>query len=177
MPFLPVLRREILIKSYDIGRCWWLSIDYLNCQIARYRGNLNNLKYGCQRLWLYFQLCLPCICLCPRVSFDEGHSWDKYGFTLLPLFVDGALVEAGVETHIMTWVFPYCGREETGDLCSPSFIDSAFPWGIQEVISSQSKSFLIYEMELFKFALIKSQSYWQNHRNSSPNWLEIFLTI
>ncbi|XP_027785961.2 VPS10 domain-containing receptor SorCS3 [Marmota flaviventris] len=36
------------------------------------------------------------------VSFDEGHSWDKYSFTLLPLFVDGALVEAGVETHIMT---------------------------------------------------------------------------
>ncbi|KAL6088397.1 hypothetical protein STEG23_009464 [Scotinomys teguina] len=36
------------------------------------------------------------------VSFDEGHSWNKYGFTLLPLFVDGALVEAGVETHIMT---------------------------------------------------------------------------
>ncbi|NP_001099837.2 VPS10 domain-containing receptor SorCS3 precursor [Rattus norvegicus] len=36
------------------------------------------------------------------VSFDEGHSWDKYGFTLLPLFVDGALVEAGIETHIMT---------------------------------------------------------------------------
>ncbi|EGW13924.1 VPS10 domain-containing receptor SorCS3 [Cricetulus griseus] len=36
------------------------------------------------------------------VSFDEGHSWSKYGFTLLPLFVDGALVEAGVETHIMT---------------------------------------------------------------------------
>ncbi|XP_054378807.1 VPS10 domain-containing receptor SorCS3 isoform X2 [Pongo abelii] len=36
------------------------------------------------------------------VSFDEGHSWDKYGFTSFPLFVDGALVEAGMETHIMT---------------------------------------------------------------------------
>nr|XP_045217422.1 VPS10 domain-containing receptor SorCS3 isoform X2 [Macaca fascicularis] len=36
------------------------------------------------------------------VSFDEGHSWDKYGFTSVPLFVDGALVEAGMETHIMT---------------------------------------------------------------------------
>uniref|UniRef100_A0A8I3S5B0 VPS10 domain-containing receptor SorCS3 n=1 Tax=Canis lupus familiaris TaxID=9615 RepID=A0A8I3S5B0_CANLF len=36
------------------------------------------------------------------VSFDEGHSWDKYGFTSVPLFVDGALVEAGVETQIMT---------------------------------------------------------------------------
>ncbi|XP_019484722.1 PREDICTED: VPS10 domain-containing receptor SorCS3-like [Hipposideros armiger] len=36
------------------------------------------------------------------VSFDEGHSWDKYGFTSVPLFVDGALVEAGMETQIMT---------------------------------------------------------------------------
>ncbi|XP_045884054.1 VPS10 domain-containing receptor SorCS3 isoform X2 [Meles meles] len=36
------------------------------------------------------------------VSFDEGHSWEKYGFTSVPLFVDGALVEAGVETQIMT---------------------------------------------------------------------------
>ncbi|XP_029101458.1 VPS10 domain-containing receptor SorCS3 [Monodon monoceros] len=36
------------------------------------------------------------------VSFDEGHSWNKYGFTSVPLFVDGALVEAGVETQIMT---------------------------------------------------------------------------
>ncbi|XP_054546185.1 VPS10 domain-containing receptor SorCS3 [Talpa occidentalis] len=36
------------------------------------------------------------------VSFDEGHSWDKYAFTTAPLFVDGALVEAGVGTQIMT---------------------------------------------------------------------------
>ncbi|KAF6111579.1 sortilin related VPS10 domain containing receptor 3 [Phyllostomus discolor] len=36
------------------------------------------------------------------VSFNEGHSWDKYAFTSVPLFVDGALVEAGVENQIMT---------------------------------------------------------------------------
>uniref|UniRef100_F7ETM3 VPS10 domain-containing receptor SorCS3 n=2 Tax=Ornithorhynchus anatinus TaxID=9258 RepID=F7ETM3_ORNAN len=36
------------------------------------------------------------------VSFDEGNSWSKYGFTTSPLFVDGSLVEPGVETQIMT---------------------------------------------------------------------------
>uniref|UniRef100_A0A8D0W1W2 PKD domain-containing protein n=1 Tax=Sus scrofa TaxID=9823 RepID=A0A8D0W1W2_PIG len=52
------------------------------------------------------------------VSFDEGHSWDKYGFTSLPLFVDGALVEAGVETQIMT---DY-GYERHGESqCVPAF--------------------------------------------------------
>ncbi|GAB5578767.1 VPS10 domain-containing receptor SorCS3 [Prionailurus iriomotensis] len=45
---------------------------------------------------------LPVRHLWDTVSFDEGHSWDKYGFTSVPLFVDGALVEAGVETQIMT---------------------------------------------------------------------------
>ncbi|XP_040294159.1 VPS10 domain-containing receptor SorCS3 [Bufo bufo] len=36
------------------------------------------------------------------LSFDEGRSWSKYGFTSAPLFVDGALVEPGVENQIMT---------------------------------------------------------------------------
>uniref|UniRef100_A0A5F8HH65 Sortilin related VPS10 domain containing receptor 3 n=1 Tax=Monodelphis domestica TaxID=13616 RepID=A0A5F8HH65_MONDO len=36
------------------------------------------------------------------VSFDEGSSWDKYGFTSAPLFVDGSLVDPGVESQIMT---------------------------------------------------------------------------
>ncbi|XP_053307005.1 VPS10 domain-containing receptor SorCS3 [Spea bombifrons] len=36
------------------------------------------------------------------LSFDEGRSWSKYGFTTSPLFVDGALVEPGLENHIMT---------------------------------------------------------------------------
>ncbi|KAF7253641.1 VPS10 domain-containing receptor SorCS3 [Varanus komodoensis] len=36
------------------------------------------------------------------VSFDEGRTWNKYGFTSAPLFVDGSLVEPGIETQIMT---------------------------------------------------------------------------
>uniref|UniRef100_A0A7M4F1S9 VPS10 domain-containing receptor SorCS3 n=1 Tax=Crocodylus porosus TaxID=8502 RepID=A0A7M4F1S9_CROPO len=36
------------------------------------------------------------------VSFDEGRSWSKYSFTPTPLFVDGSLVDPGIETQIMT---------------------------------------------------------------------------
>ncbi|XP_039337917.1 VPS10 domain-containing receptor SorCS3 isoform X5 [Mauremys reevesii] len=36
------------------------------------------------------------------VSFDEGRSWNKYAFTSTPLFVDGSLVEPGIETQLMT---------------------------------------------------------------------------
>ncbi|NXS55210.1 SORC3 protein, partial [Brachypteracias leptosomus] len=36
------------------------------------------------------------------VSFDEGRSWNKYSFTSTPLFVDGSLVDPGIETQIMT---------------------------------------------------------------------------
>uniref|UniRef100_A0A8C3RAG9 Sortilin related VPS10 domain containing receptor 3 n=1 Tax=Cyanoderma ruficeps TaxID=181631 RepID=A0A8C3RAG9_9PASS len=36
------------------------------------------------------------------VSFDEGRSWIKYSFTSTPLFVDGSLVDPGIETQIMT---------------------------------------------------------------------------
>uniref|UniRef100_A0A8C9NUG9 VPS10 domain-containing receptor SorCS3 n=1 Tax=Serinus canaria TaxID=9135 RepID=A0A8C9NUG9_SERCA len=36
------------------------------------------------------------------VSFDEGRSWTKYSFTSTPLFVDGSLVDPGIETQIMT---------------------------------------------------------------------------
>lgn len=96
----------VLIKSHNnIGRCGTLiPIDNPNCQKGRYRGEFNHLKTGCKIVWFYFQLSLPSTCFQPRVSFDEGHSWNKYGFTSVPLFVDGALVEAGVETQIMTWV-------------------------------------------------------------------------
>lgn len=37
-----------------------------------------------------------------RLSFDEGHIWNKYSFTNTPLFVDGVLGEPGEETLIMT---------------------------------------------------------------------------
>ncbi|KAJ7402000.1 hypothetical protein BTVI_90369 [Pitangus sulphuratus] len=36
------------------------------------------------------------------MSFDEGRSWSKYSFTSTPLFVDGSLVDPGIETQIMT---------------------------------------------------------------------------
>ncbi|XP_065699342.1 VPS10 domain-containing receptor SorCS3 [Patagioenas fasciata] len=36
------------------------------------------------------------------VSFDEGRSWSKYSFTSTPLFVDGSLVDPGIDTQIMT---------------------------------------------------------------------------
>ncbi|KFP90017.1 VPS10 domain-containing receptor SorCS3, partial [Apaloderma vittatum] len=36
------------------------------------------------------------------VSFDEGRSWGKYSFTSTPLFVDGSLIDPGIETQIMT---------------------------------------------------------------------------
>lgn len=76
--------------------------DNPNCQRARQRGEFDNLENGGRRVWFYFQLPLSCTCVSRRVSFDEGHSWDKYAFTSVPLFVDGALVEAGVENQIMT---------------------------------------------------------------------------
>uniref|UniRef100_A0A5S6L3U2 Charged multivesicular body protein 2b n=2 Tax=Xenopus tropicalis TaxID=8364 RepID=A0A5S6L3U2_XENTR len=37
-----------------------------------------------------------------HLCFDEGRSWNKYAFTSVPLFVDGALIEPGLENHIMT---------------------------------------------------------------------------
>uniref|UniRef100_A0A4W5RMV0 Sortilin related VPS10 domain containing receptor 1 n=1 Tax=Hucho hucho TaxID=62062 RepID=A0A4W5RMV0_9TELE len=36
------------------------------------------------------------------MSFDEGRHWNKYSFTMSPLFVDGLLGEPGEETLIMT---------------------------------------------------------------------------
>ena len=110
----PKSGNAVLIKSHNnMGRCWRLKpIDNPHCQKARYRGKFNNLKNGYRRVWLYFQLSFLCTCFQHRVSFDEGHSWDKYGFTSVPLFVDGALVEAGMETHIMTWVLLLLWQEE-----------------------------------------------------------------
>ena len=118
----------IFIKSLNnIERCWRLmSIDNPDCH--KIRGEFNNLKNSCERVWFSLQLSLPCSCFQPRVSFDEGHSWDKYGFTSVPLFVDGALVEAGVETQIMTWVL-LCGWEESRGLVSASTEAVGFPQG------------------------------------------------
>uniref|UniRef100_A0A8C8HG41 PKD domain-containing protein n=1 Tax=Oncorhynchus tshawytscha TaxID=74940 RepID=A0A8C8HG41_ONCTS len=37
-----------------------------------------------------------------QISFDEGRQWTRHSFSLVPLFVDGMLVEAGTENQIMT---------------------------------------------------------------------------
>ena len=37
-----------------------------------------------------------------RVSFDEGRQWDQHSFSMVPLFVDGVLVEPGIDSQIMT---------------------------------------------------------------------------
>uniref|UniRef100_A0A8C9FY82 VPS10 domain-containing protein n=1 Tax=Pavo cristatus TaxID=9049 RepID=A0A8C9FY82_PAVCR len=55
---------------------------------------------GCSRVSLF--MCINLVCFYPRVSFDEGRSWSKYSFTSTPLFVDGSLVDPGIETQIMT---------------------------------------------------------------------------
>ncbi|RXM27121.1 VPS10 domain-containing receptor SorCS3 [Acipenser ruthenus] len=46
------------------------------------------------------------------ISFDEGKQWIKYSFTLAPLFVDGVLVEPGMESQIMTFFGHFSHRSE-----------------------------------------------------------------
>ncbi|KAG2462724.1 SORC1 protein, partial [Polypterus senegalus] len=46
------------------------------------------------------------------ISFDEGKQWSKYSFTLIPLFVDGVLVEPGTENQIMTFFGHFSHRSE-----------------------------------------------------------------
>lgn len=55
---------------------------------------------SCSRVNLFMYINLVCFYL--RVSFDEGRSWSKYSFTSTPLFVDGSLVDPGIDTQIMT---------------------------------------------------------------------------
>ncbi|XP_056136544.1 VPS10 domain-containing receptor SorCS3 [Lampris incognitus] len=46
------------------------------------------------------------------VSFDEGRQWTQHSFSLVPLFVDGTLVEAGAENQIMTFFGHFSHRSE-----------------------------------------------------------------
>ncbi|KAM6941368.1 VPS10 domain-containing receptor SorCS3 [Lycodopsis pacificus] len=46
------------------------------------------------------------------VSFDEGRQWTQHSFSLVPLFVDGVLVEAGAENQIMTFFGHFSHRSE-----------------------------------------------------------------
>ncbi|KAL4625023.1 VPS10 domain-containing receptor SorCS3-like [Arapaima gigas] len=46
------------------------------------------------------------------LSFDEGRRWEKHSFSLVPLFVDGVLVEPGIENHVMTFFGHFSHRSE-----------------------------------------------------------------
>ncbi|CAK6953117.1 VPS10 domain-containing receptor SorCS1-like [Scomber scombrus] len=46
------------------------------------------------------------------LSFDEGRNWDKYSFTISPLYVDGVLGEPGEDTLIMTIFGHFSHRSE-----------------------------------------------------------------
>lgn len=124
-------------------------IDNPDCQRARYEVEFNNLKIGCKNCSL-ISIVFPITCLQPRVSFDEGHSWDKYGFTSVPLFVDGALVEAGVETQIMTWVLLFWKVKET-ERPEPKYL---FQRTLHHDFLSLGQSILICKMRMLMLAFI-----------------------
>ncbi|XP_048104453.1 VPS10 domain-containing receptor SorCS3 isoform X1 [Alosa alosa] len=46
------------------------------------------------------------------VSFDEGRQWDRHSFSMVPLFVDGVLVESGMDSQIMTFFGHFSHRSE-----------------------------------------------------------------
>uniref|UniRef100_A0A8C5AQF8 PKD domain-containing protein n=1 Tax=Gadus morhua TaxID=8049 RepID=A0A8C5AQF8_GADMO len=46
------------------------------------------------------------------ISFDEGRQWTRHSFSMVPLFVDGVLVEAGAENQIMTFFGHFSHRSE-----------------------------------------------------------------
>ncbi|XP_078497303.1 VPS10 domain-containing receptor SorCS3-like [Lissotriton helveticus] len=69
--------RQIFEEEYNV---WYL--DWGGALVA-----MKHTSLPVRHLWL---------------SFDEGRSWIKYSFTSVPLFVDGALVEPGVENQVMT---------------------------------------------------------------------------
>ncbi|XP_047659454.1 VPS10 domain-containing receptor SorCS3 [Tachysurus fulvidraco] len=46
------------------------------------------------------------------ISFDEGRQWTHHIFSALPLFVDGVLVEPGMENQILTFFGHFSDRSE-----------------------------------------------------------------
>uniref|UniRef100_A0A8C9VMM7 Sortilin related VPS10 domain containing receptor 3b n=1 Tax=Scleropages formosus TaxID=113540 RepID=A0A8C9VMM7_SCLFO len=46
------------------------------------------------------------------LSFDEGLQWERHSFSRVPLYVDGILVEPGIESHIMTFFGHFSHRSE-----------------------------------------------------------------
>ncbi|CDQ64436.1 unnamed protein product [Oncorhynchus mykiss] len=58
-----------------------------------------------------------------QISFDEGRQWTRHSFSLVPLFVDGMLVEAGTENQIMTTV--HC--QQVSDFPEDQLLVAVFP--------------------------------------------------
>ncbi|KAJ8264309.1 hypothetical protein GJAV_G00147650 [Gymnothorax javanicus] len=46
------------------------------------------------------------------ISFDEGRQWSRHSVSLVPLYVDGVLVEPGIENQIMTFFGHFSHRSE-----------------------------------------------------------------
>ncbi|KAM6956470.1 VPS10 domain-containing receptor SorCS3 [Aplochiton taeniatus] len=46
------------------------------------------------------------------ISLDEGKKWDRHSFSLVPLFVDGVLMEPETENHIITFFGHFSHRSE-----------------------------------------------------------------
>ncbi|XP_035258745.1 VPS10 domain-containing receptor SorCS3 isoform X1 [Anguilla anguilla] len=46
------------------------------------------------------------------VSFDEGRQWSRHSVSLVPLYVDGVLVEPGIDNQIMTFFGHFSHRSE-----------------------------------------------------------------
>uniref|UniRef100_A0A8B9L9C8 Sortilin related VPS10 domain containing receptor 3 n=1 Tax=Astyanax mexicanus TaxID=7994 RepID=A0A8B9L9C8_ASTMX len=46
------------------------------------------------------------------ISFDEGQQWTRHSFSAMPLFVDGVLVEPGMDNQILTFFGHFSDRSE-----------------------------------------------------------------
>uniref|UniRef100_A0AAY4F0F2 PKD domain-containing protein n=1 Tax=Denticeps clupeoides TaxID=299321 RepID=A0AAY4F0F2_9TELE len=47
-----------------------------------------------------------------NLCFDEGRQWSRHSFSTTPLFVDGVLVEPGIDSQIMTFFGHFSHRSE-----------------------------------------------------------------
>uniref|UniRef100_A0A674AIR6 VPS10 domain-containing receptor SorCS3-like n=1 Tax=Salmo trutta TaxID=8032 RepID=A0A674AIR6_SALTR len=107
-----VLRLSIQLDVYKVTVC--KSYIILNClcvlfQIFEEEHNVWFLDKG-GALVAVKQPTVPTRHL--QISFDEGRQWTRHSFSLVPLFVDGMLVEAGTENQIMTFFGHFSHRSE-----------------------------------------------------------------
>uniref|UniRef100_A0A8C8K9T6 PKD domain-containing protein n=1 Tax=Oncorhynchus tshawytscha TaxID=74940 RepID=A0A8C8K9T6_ONCTS len=103
----------IIVATGNIGS--ELSYNNVGMFISSDAGN--NWRHVNQRpvdpgCHLGFIQCVIVLLLCYRISFDEGRQWTRHSFSLVPLFVDGMLVEAGTENQIMTFFGHFSHRSE-----------------------------------------------------------------